>query len=1814
MVPTEPATGGPNEEPRETNAPAGVLGGAVQPDGEEQVNILLAKNEGHYLMFLYDCTFDPKTGEIEVVADRSGMKHWNVTAYVLPPNCNDCVKMQVIHVDFANKIYDVNVTLKNPTQLTAYDARGILLIGNPADTRELVNADNYTMLFDDSDPADINPFKAFRIADPKRAFPPGISDTVMYSVKFPTPSNFNVKYVVDISWPGNAKEPYDIANQTVDGDLDTVGTAEAEISCDVLDWQDDVESVKLDISVLSGSPGEVEMVQEEGTLWDITLTNTFGAAAGIYTLPIIAKSMNNEILLFDYVDVEVVEASNHPPIWLMGQIGIIGVEAGDGYVKVKYGTALDPDVPITYNIYCSPENPVDFETVEPASTPNPSPYTCNGLENGKVYYFAVRAMDGKGLEDSNTNQLSATPQVINEPPQWVDTEGITATGAGPYQVSVFYGEAIDTDEPVTYTVYYDIGLLFDWETAKKSEGNPGSPTLIKGLENGKLYLFGVRARDGLGLEDANMETLGAMPVNLQPVWDAFPPGIQNAVAGDGEVSVIFGTATDPDSLGGSVSYNVYYSTELIKSEEDIQLAGAKLSQPGSPVVISPLPNDIPFYFVVRAMDEFGLEDTNLNNRMATPENQPPVWDGPAGVQNLIPGNGKITVEYGVATDKDTPVTYTVYYSLSDLDFWDVAFKLEDQTGSPSVIEGLFNDLEYFVGVRAQDSKGKEEKNIFILSATPSYDNQPPTWDTTVGVQEIIGGDKYVSVIYGTASDPDIPVTYVVYYSETSPVDFIKAHKVPDPDGSPTIVSPLDNGDIYHFAVRAKDSLGLEDNNTVELPGAAVNQPPVWVDTVGITDVQANDEYALVYFGTANDPSPPVTYNVYWDDESPINFATCDSIKGKTTSPVFVSDLTNGETYWFAVRAQDGEGLEDTNTNELSGTPQEQPPIWDSTVGIQGAIPDDKKVTVTYGTASDPDMPVTYNVYYSETSPINFSTANKLEAQPGSPTVVTNLTNGQKYFFAVRARDATGMEDNNTIELSATPSYNNQPPQWDIPPGGITDATAGDHKVTVKYGTASDTDLPVTYNVYWSETTPINFATAYKKIGQLGSPTVVDNLVNDIPYYFAVRAMDGLGAEENNTFERSATPKNKPPAWDDTVGITDAVAGDQQVTVYYGTASDPDLPVTYTVYYSDHSPFIFPTAWKIEGETGSPTVVGGLTNDIPYYFAVRARDGEGLEDSNVVILSATPETGNTPPVWIGPAGVQIVIPLSQAVQVIYGTATDPDLPVTYRVYYDTTPINWSSSPYITDDSSPTTVSDLNNAYVYFFGVRAVDGLGLEDTNTKTVQMCPNLPPEWEGQAGIIDAIPMLGKAKITFGTANDVDGVSYNIYYSKTSPINFGTATKITGITGSPYIVSPLDYGDTYHFAVRAVDDLALEEKNTNEASTVIWRLPSTKWLQSTGSPILSSPNRLDVNSDSKEEILIGGQDGDMKALNVDNGMPVWSYPVGNIIDSSPCLADVNGGVLDVVFGSNDHDVYAVDGVTGDYIWSFPTAGAVTSSPASGDVDNDGDVDVAFGSYDNSVYVVDAASGTEVWHLPGGNQFKSSPALYDVTGDSKLEVFIGCTDGKMYCFNGTGAAEVWHYTTSAAINSSPAIGDVDGDGNKECVFVSNDGYLYVLNATTGAYKWDFNLGSASLASPALGDVNEDGGVDIAIGAAGGIMRLINGKTHLLLWSTPLTAQIDSPAALADLTGDGVLDVIVGTNNSVLYCLDGTNGAQAFSYNALGSIQTAPLIYDIDDNGLLEIVFGVATGTIYALDTDTPTPATADIIWPKFHRTTNNRGVL
>jgi sulfatase modifying factor 1 len=122
------------------------------------------------------------------------------------------------------------------------------------------------------------------------------------------------------------------------------------------------------------------------------------------------------------------------------------------------------------------------------------------------------------------------------------------------------------------------------------------------------------------------------------------------------------------------------------------------------------------------------------------------------------------------------------------------------------------------------------------------------------------------------------------------------------------------------------------------------------------------------------------------------------------------------------------------------------------------------------------------------------------------------------------------------------------------------------------------------------------------------------------YYVARR--DYWAGEYPNLFQFLAEvpPDLFPPIWNNTVGITSAIPGDQSVTVHWGTATDRSSPpVKYLLYKGSWN------STPVEVSNNDPYTFTGLDNGIMCWFGVRCQDSASPPnvDANTNVLSATP---------------------------------------------------------------------------------------------------------------------------------------------------------------------------------------------------------------------------------------------------------------------------------------------------------------------------------------------------------------------------------------------------------------------------------------------------------------------------------------------------------------------------------------------------------------------------------------------------------------
>jgi hypothetical protein len=223
--------------------------------------------------------------------------------------------------------------------------------------------------------------------------------------------------------------------------------------------------------------------------------------------------------------------------------------------------------------------------------------------------------------------------------------------------------------------------------------------------------------------------VGTINVTVVASGDSTPPTFAGATGATdagtgGAVDLTWAAATDPST---PITYNIYYATTS---------GGQNFGTPDATttnltgVQVTGLTDTQIYYFVVRAEDSVGNEDTNTTEYSATPtapaDSTPPTFAGLTGATDAGTG-GAVDLTWAVATDPSTPITYNIYWSTtSGTQNFGAAPQATSALGTGDTVTGLTDTQIYYFVVRAEDSATNEETNTTEFSATPTAPaNTPP---------------------------------------------------------------------------------------------------------------------------------------------------------------------------------------------------------------------------------------------------------------------------------------------------------------------------------------------------------------------------------------------------------------------------------------------------------------------------------------------------------------------------------------------------------------------------------------------------------------------------------------------------------------------------------------------------------------------------------------------------------------------------------------------------------------------------------------------------------------------------------------------------------------------------------------------------------------------------------------------------------------------------------------------------------------------------------------------------------------------------------
>ena len=267
-----------------------------------------------------------------------------------------------------------------------------------------------------------------------------------------------------------------------------------------------------------------------------------------------------------------------------------------------------------------------------------------------------------------------------------------------------------------------------------------------------------------------------------------------------------------------------------------------------------------------------------------------------------------------------------------------------------------------------------------------------------------------------------------------------------------------------------------------------------------------------------------------------------------------------------------------------------------------------------------------------------------------------------------------------------------------------------------------------------------------------------------------------------------------------------------------------------------------------------------------------------------------------------------------------------------------------------------------------------------------------------------------------------------------------------------------------------------------------------------------------------------------KSLSDEEPELIWEYATTTGFQDASLAIDQQGNIIFGCDANNSRGDYniAVLSNNGEEQWTYKAGDVVRSTPTVAD-----DGTFYIGSYDDNLYAFNAASSTILGTYDTGDNVKyTSPAV-----DADGTVYYGGDNQKLSALSAVSLTEMWSADCGGDIQVQPIIGS---DAVYVCV---NNGEMFAFSKTDGAKLWEMKYGSSCTAAPALG---EDGTIYICGNTEdGGIVMAVN-PDGSVKWQSPSVSKFDNSGIALDLSGhlyvgdsDGVLTCYNQADGNVVW---------------------------------------------------------------------------
>jgi len=755
-------------------------------------------------------------------------------------------------------------------------------------------------------------------------------------------------------------------------------------------------------------------------------------------------------------------------------------------------------------------------------------------------------------------------------------------------------------------------------------------------------------------------------------------------------------------------------------------------------------------------------------------------DAPTGL-SATAGNGQVTITFTDGSANGSAIT-NYQYSADGSSNWTAISSTTPTITSPAVITGLNNGTSYTYYLRAINANGNGATSATSVTATPRTTPAAPT-----GLSATAGNGQATITFTAGAANGSAITNY--QYSTDGSTNWTAVSSITS--AVQVVITGL-TYQTYTIYLRGVNAAG---NGAASL-SSVTTTPYLVPDAPIMNSVVLGDRSATINFSAGASNGRAITnYQYTCSSTGTDNWVTLDP--ASTTSPIIVSNLTNGATYSVKLKA-----ISSAGTSAASAAQSVTPATAPAAPTITSVTAGNYKATINItANATNGSAISNYKYTCSSTGADNWITLSPASAS--TTIVVTGLSN--ETLYSVKVIAVNGVGDSAASTASSVTPTTTAP---DAPT--INSITAGNGTASIAFTANADNGLAITNYKYstdggskWTIREPISTATTL----------LLSNLVNGSAYSIQIKAINEKGSSvASNTI--SATPGSTP----DAPTITGITAGNGSASVAFIANATNGAAITGYKYSIDSA------AW-VAVATTNPIALSGLTNSQTYSIRILAVNAKG-DGSASTAVSVTPAAAPAAP------SVSSVTAGNNSLSVDFSSGASNGAAIKNYKYSTNNGTSWTTRTPASVASPLSVTSSISNGSSYNVILKAINDKGVSSVSNTTAVTAAVAPA-----APTITSIKAGDQSASIYYIAGAANGSAITGYQYSTND-----GTSWTSSTANPILVSALSNNQTY-----SVKLIAVNAKGSSLSSAAVQVTPAKAPAAPTITSVTGSGSSISIN-------------------------------------------------------------------------------------------------------------------------------------------------------------------------------------------------------------------------------------------------------------------------------------------------------------------------------------------------------------------------------